>query len=165
MRNMFIFSFVANLILTAATLLLSPARVAIHFGLGGDPNGWAPAYVNALVMSGINTLLFLALFFSPKLIAKMPARWINLPNRDYWLREDNRRVTESLLTEQQYQFGTALFIFLFLIGVLALQANLSTPIRLREDLFLWVFGLFMAYVAYWTVHLMRMFRIPQGARR
>ncbi len=161
MRTAFILSFVANLILTVVSLALGPSRVAIHFGLGGTPNGWAPSHVNALIMAGMNALVFLSLFFSPRLIRTASARWINIPNKEYWLKEKNRSTAESLLSGQMFQFGTVLFAFLFLVGVLALQANLSTPVRFREDIFWWPFGLFMAYVAYWTVNLLRLFRIPK----
>ena len=161
MRTAFILSFVANLILTLVSLALGPSRVAIHFGLGGVPNGWAPAYVNALIMTSMDTLVFLSLFFSPKLIRTTSAKWINIPNKDYWLMDKNRGLAESLFAEQMYRFGMVLFAFLFSVGLLALQANLSIPIRLREDLFWWPFGLFMAYVAYWTVNLLKLFRIPK----
>ncbi len=161
MRTAFILSFVANLILTVVSLVLGPSRVAIHFGLGGAPNGWAPAYVNALIMAGMNAIVFVSLFFSPRLIRTASARWINIPNKEYWLKEENRNRAESVLSGQMCRFGTVLFAYLFMVGVLALQANLSTPVRLREDLFWWPFGLFMAYVAYWTVNLLRSFRIPK----
>jgi hypothetical protein len=65
MRTAFILSFLANLVLAVAALVLSPATVAIHFGYGGEPDGWAPAYVSALIMVGANGVLFLALYFIP----------------------------------------------------------------------------------------------------
>lgn len=164
MRTALIFGYVANLLLSGVALWLSPDRVAIHFGSGGEPNGWAPSYVNALIMGGVNTLLFLALFFTPRLIAGMPVRWISLPHKDYWLNDENRPATVALLSEQQYRFGTAMFAFLFLVGGLTLAANLSTPVRLREDIFWWAFGLIMTYTAYWTIRLMWKFRLPKEAR-
>ena len=165
MRTAFILSYVANLILTLVSLTLCPSRVAIHFGLGGTPNGWAPAHVNALIMTGMDTLIFLSLFFSPKLIRSTSAKWINIPNKDYWLKDENRSTAESLLSGQMFQIGTVMFAFMFMVNLLALQANLSTPVRLREDLFWWAFGLFMAYVGYWTINILRLFRIPTNELR
>ncbi|MGZ3614494.1 MAG: DUF1648 domain-containing protein, partial [Syntrophales bacterium] len=48
MRSVFILVFVANVVLSLFSLVLLPSRVAIHFGVGGMANGWAPSCVNAL---------------------------------------------------------------------------------------------------------------------
>ena len=165
MRILFIVSFGLNLILTIVALVLSPSNVAIHFGAGGHPNDWAPAYVNALIMSGINILTFVSFFFTPHLLRITPSRWINLPNKEYWFRDENKTKMESILTYHMYQFGTLTLMFLFLVGLFALQANLSDPIQFREDLFWWPFGLYMAYTAYWTVKIMLAFRVPKEALR
>ncbi len=58
-----------------------------------------------------------------------------------------------------------LFSQLVTIAVLSLQANLSTPVRLREDLFWWTFGLFMAFTVCWTIRLMTRFKVPTKGLR
>ena len=158
MRTTFIISFVGNLIFIVGVWIFGPSRVAMHFGPGGEPGNWAPACVNALIMSGVLLLLFVPIFFAPRLIRIAP-RWLNGPNKDYWLREENRDRMEAMLTARMYRFGTVTFVFIFLVGLLALQANLSTPVRFREDLFWWPFGVYMAYMAYWTVEIMLAFRV------
>ena len=165
MRIVFIISFVMNLILATVAVIRCPGEVAIHFGAGGDPNGWAPSYVNALIMSGVNILIFVSFFFTPQLMRITPSRWINLPNKDYWLKPENRTRMESMITVHMYEFGIVTFAFMFFVGLLALQANLSNPVRFREDLFWWPFGLFMAYTAYWTVKILLVFRVPREERR
>jgi len=148
------------MILAVAALAFVPSTIAIHFGAGGEPNGWAPAYVNALIMSGVNVLIFVSFFFVPRLIRSTPSQSINLPNKEYWLKEENRGRMEAMLTAHLYRFGTLTFVFMFLVGSLALHANLSNPVRFREDLFWWPFGLYMAYAVYWTVNISLAFRIP-----
>ena len=161
MRTVFVLCYVANLFLALVSLLLCPSTVAIHFGSGGEPNGWAPAHIHALATAGVNTLLFLSLAFAPRLIRKTPAQWINLPNKNYWLKAENRSAAESLLSGQLDLFGSATFALLFATGLLALHANLSAPIRFREDLFWWPFSLFMAFMACWTIRLFATFRVPK----
>ncbi|MBT3255876.1 MAG: DUF1648 domain-containing protein [Deltaproteobacteria bacterium] len=56
MRFIFILAFAANLVLAVISLVLSPSTVAIHFGFGGEPDGWALVYVSALIMAGANGL-------------------------------------------------------------------------------------------------------------
>lgn len=160
MRTVFILTFAANLVLAVVSLALSPPTVAIHFSLGGEPDGWAPAYVSALIMAGANGLLFLSLYFVPYLLRKTPARWVNLPNKDYWLKEENRERMTLLLSHMLYRFGAATFLFMFVVGSLSLKANLSDPVRLREDLFWWPLGMYMLYAVYWVVKIIRVFRVP-----
>jgi hypothetical protein len=161
-RSAFIVSFAVNMILVVVALAMSPREVAIHFGVGGKPDGWAPAYVHALVMSGIHILIFASFFFVPNLLRTTPDRWISLPNREHWLKDENRGRMESILTVQLYQFGTSTLVFMFVVGLLVLHANLSNPVRLREDLFWWAVGFYLAYTAYWTLKTMLAFRKPNG---
>jgi len=165
MRTVFILAFVANLILLAVSVGISPERVAIHFGPGGTPDNWASSHNNALIMTGVHTLVFVSLFFSTKLTRIFPRKYINIPNKDYWIRDENWNKAESILTKEMYLFGTVIFVFMFFVGLLALQANLSTPVKFREDLFWWPFGLFMVFTVYWTIRLMTRFRIPKEELR
>ena len=161
MRNIFIISFIANLILTIVVLIMGPETMAIHFGGGGEPNGWASVRANALIMIGMDALLFVIFFSVPFLMSVTPDRWINLPNKDYWLRDENRPRAMSMLRDEMYKLGTLMFVFMFVVGLLVLQANLSDPVRLREGLFWPPFVLFMAYTDYWTVGIYRIFRVPK----
>jgi len=165
MKTAFILAFVANLLLLAASYAISPERVAIHFGSGGNPDHWAPSHINALLMAGVHTLVFVSLFFSTKLTRIFPRKYINIPNKDYWVQDENWGEAETILTKEMYLFGSVIFVFMFIVGLLSLQANLSTPVKFREDLFWWPFGLFVAYTVYWTIRLMTRFKIPQKELR
>lgn len=161
MRTAFIIGFIANLILALAAFLVSPPNVAVHFALGGKPDAWAPSYVNALIMTAVNALIFLSFAFVNYVTRKVPTRWINIPNRDFWMKEENLPEMHSILSSQMFHMGAATFVLLFFVGLLALQANLSEPIQFREDLFWWPFGLFIAYTVYWTIKTLLVFRIPK----
>jgi hypothetical protein len=162
-RSAFIASFVANLVLAIVSTQVLPERVAIHFGAGGAANGWGSTTANALLMAGVDLLLFCSIYFSPWLIERIPARWISLPNRDYWLTPENKERAVEIIREMMWQFGTALFLFLFFTGLLTISANLSQPVRLNEGLFLSGLVIFLVYTGYWMLALLRAFRIP--ARR
>lgn len=165
MKTAFILTFIANLLLLAVSYAISPERVAIHFGSGGSPDNWAPSHVNALILAGVHTLVFASLFFSTKLMRIFPRKYINIPNKTYWIRDENWSKAESILTKAMYSFGTAIFVFMFILGLLALQANLSTPVMFREDLFWWPFGIFMVFTVCWTIRLMTRFKVPENELR
>jgi hypothetical protein len=161
MRNAFVLGFLANLILTLLSLVVLPDRVAIHFGFGGQPDGWASNLTSTLMMLGVHILVFCSLYFSPRLLTAVPSRWISLPNRGYWLQPERRSQAAATFRRSIWQFGTVLFLFLFVVGLLTLRANLSDPVRLDERLFLISLLIFLAYTTYWTVALLRAFRVPE----
>jgi hypothetical protein len=162
-RLTFIITFIANIVLIVISLIILPSRVAIHFGHYGMPDSWAPNHINALISLGLDTLLFCAMFYSPKLIFIFPKKWINLPHKDYWLTEENIPRTRSLVSSLMWEFGSALFIFLFIAGLFTIHANRSVPVRLNEKLFLVAFILFMVYTVYWCIKFFRAFRVPEKA--
>jgi len=157
----FILSYVANMVLAIASWFVLPAQAAIHFGLGGAPDGWASSRSSTLLMLGMRTIVFCALYVSPRLLMRVPRRWINLPNRDYWLQPAHRVQAVVRLRQHLWHFGTALFVFIFLVGLLTLRANPSDLVRLDERLFLTALGVFLLYTVYWTVSLLRAFRVPK----
>ena len=160
--------FIANVVLSVISPAVLPPRVAVHFGLGGTADSWAPGYVNTLFFIGINTFLFLCFYFTPRLAFRFSAEWINLPNKEYWLRTENKSRTIFMFSSFMWKFGTGLFLFLFFVQLLTIRANLSQPVKLDEELFLSGLIFFMVYSVYWCIKLYRNFRFPKemgNARR
>jgi uncharacterized membrane protein len=165
MRNLFIVTFLANVMLSLVSLVILPDRVAIHFGSGGVPDGWASKQTNTLLMLGVHILVFCALYFSPRLICAVPSKWGSLPNRDFWLSPQRRHLAAEKLTLLVWQFGTAVFLFMLFACLLTIRANRSDPVRLDESLLLTGLVIFLAYTVYWIVALVRAFRVPRAPRR
>jgi len=162
-RLLFIISFIANIILILISFIILPPRVAVHFGLYGMPDNWAPNGLHSLLTLGLDTFLFCAMYYSPRFIFSFPKRWVNIPHKDYWLTEDNIPRAKSLVSSLMWEFGIALFLFLFVAGLFTIHANLSVPVKLNEKLFLVAFILFMVYTVYWCIRFFRAFRIPENA--
>jgi len=161
MRAGFILVFIANVVLSLVSLILLPSRVAIHFGLGGMGDNWVPSYVNTLFFIGTNMFLFVSFYFTPRLVFMFPTKWINLPNKDYWLRLENKARTVAMFSSLMWEFGIALFLFLFVVELLAIEANLSQPVRINEKLLFSALILFLLYTVYWCIKLFRSFRLPR----
>jgi len=160
MRTLLAIVFAANVLLMLVSLAVLPDRVAIHFGPGGAPDSWASKQLNALVFLLLETPLFLLFWFAPSLPLGVPPRFVSLPNKEYWLKEENRPAFKRKFQKLMAQFGTAFFLFFFCIGLLTVQANLSQPVRLREEVFLPILVLFLGYTVGWTIGLFRSFRVP-----
>jgi len=152
--------FVANLALMLVSLLMLPDQVAIHFGAGGRPDGWASKWTHVLLFVLIELPLFALFMLSGRLTLGVPAKWLSLPHKDYWLKPENRAELQARFGALMQEFGCALFGFLLVVGLLTLDANLSEPVRLDENLFLAAFAAYMLYVLYWLVKLVRRLKPP-----
>ena len=164
MRKAFFLSFVVNLVLLGVSLAIGPSQVAISFGFDGSaPNKLEPAHVYASIMGVVNCIVFLTFWFYPTLIRKrwLPEVFINIPNKNYCLSDENREQAALMLSQEMYLIGTVIFIFMFIVELLAFHANLSTPIKMRMDLAWPTFGLFIAFTIYWIIRISRKFKIPE----
>jgi hypothetical protein len=58
------------------------------------------------------------------------------------------------------RIGSVFFMFLFIVGLMTLQANLARGGHLNMTIFWFVFVVVMLYTLSWVVVLRRAFRIP-----
>src|SRR5712675_1010261 len=81
------------LVFLFCTVALLPQRMATHFDINGQPNGWMTRS-SAVLLQGIVGLLLpliiVGIFF---VIRFAPARLINLPHRDFWFAPERRDET------------------------------------------------------------------------
>ena len=161
MRVVFVISFLANLALTVVSVVVLPDRIATHFGAGGMADGWGSKGANALVMGALCSLMFGLFYLSPRLVLMVPPRWVNLPHKQYWLRPENKARAAALLATCMWRFGTAMNVFLFALGVLTIEANLSQPVQLDMRRFTPLLILFLVYTGWWCIGMFRVFRVPQ----
>jgi glycerol uptake facilitator-like aquaporin len=128
---------------------------------GGYADSGGKKEISLLILTGIESILFLVFLYSPLLIKTTPAKWLNLPNKDFWLKEENKPIAINKMENLMYEFGTVFLLLFLLIGILTLDANLSRPARLKEEIFLPFLIIFMVYVVYWCIRLFLAFRIPK----
>ena len=155
----------ANVVVTLASLAVLPEFVAVHFGANGMADNWAPKGGHALWMTGIHIFLFVVFALSPRLVFAFPERWINLPNRHYWLSVERREVTRAKVALFMWSFGVAMFVFLLVTNMLALSANLKAVPQLNLRAFLPALAVLLVFTVWWTIAFFRAFRLPQASAR
>ena len=160
MRKAFLTIFILTILFNILSYIMLPDEVAIHFGREGRGDSRAAKDVNCLLFLGIDILLFLLFWYSPALMMKTPAKWVNLPNKSYWLAEENKPLTRQKMESLMSEFGIAFFIFFFFISILTLDANLSDPVKLNESLFFTGLIIFIVYILYLSIKIYRSFRVP-----
>jgi hypothetical protein len=145
---------------TARLWFLAPAQMASHFNFQGNPDGFMPKLQFfasqiqvAIVVIGLGVLMQL-------LVLITPARWINLPNREYWLIPEHH----DALMENLSSFGFALFGGILLVVQLGFElstyANLHAPVHFSAQIMVPAIAGFMIFSMVLLFLLTRSFRIP-----
>ena len=68
-----------------------PETMASHFGTGGRPDDYMPKVPFFLFLAASAGGSIALVFASAGMLKRLPGRWINIPNREYWLETDERR--------------------------------------------------------------------------
>jgi hypothetical protein len=115
-----------------------PPEVATHFAPGGKPDTFTAKDGFILFYLAFTFFIPALLFAVGSLLARLPARFLNLPNKDYWLAPARRAETIRRLSAGFRTLGLMSGLFLVAVGQLVIRANMQSPPRLDED-GVWVF--------------------------
>ena len=151
--------FLVHLSWTAGQL---PERVASHFNRAGEPNGWMSRANHLRFMVAFGTGLPLFLVAVGLLLPLLPARLINIPNREHWLGPERRRETGRALCTACLWLACLGAGFVTGLNALLSDANVRQPPFLPTAQLLLVVGLFLLGLAGWMVALLRRFRLPKA---
>lgn len=155
-------AFVALLAAAALFELLSglslPPVVASHFAAGGNADGFMPRRVYLGLILALTVGLPLLLVFIHGSVRLIPPRYINLPNREYWLAPERIGETFAFLHSQSMYFAALLAAFLCFVHWLVVRANAVRPPHLPESLFVAGTAAFLVALAIWLWTFLAHFR-------
>ena len=146
------------LIFIAGSASLLPARVASHFGVGGEANGWMSRSADLIFFGGLGLGLPLFFIVLSLVTGLLPARFVNLPHREYWLSPERLAQTRAYISRQMIWMSCLMILFLAGIHYLTILANRATPPHLPMGLLLALTGGFLSGVAVWSIVFFRHFR-------
>ncbi len=157
------FAYAFLLILCVAFILGTaqnlPPVVASHFDLSGTPDATMPRdqFTNLFLAIMVLTSGLMALL--PMLIAKLPPKMINIPNRMYWLAPDRIVETKQILQAYLLIFASKLCCFMAVIFWLIVQAHLHNPPQLSAQYVMAATGVFVLVTILWSLKLSARFKI------
>jgi uncharacterized membrane protein len=152
---------IASAAFIVATVPQLPERVAIHFGNGGQVNGWMyrdQYRVFALILAVAVPLSAAVLLNVVPHLARRP---LNLPHREYWLADVRRRATLATLGAFGCWLGCLLTLLAAGVHYAILQTHLTAPPQLPVPLFGGVLVTFFCGIALWAAALHARFRFPR----
>lgn len=134
--------------------------VSTHFDAFGRPNGFMRKNTFVIFEFALLALILGETLLIPVMIEKLPVRFLNLPNRDFWLAEDRRESTYDSIRTFFELLGIVMVAFFTVVNQMVFRANV-----LRENLPTWLFlavvAAFVAFVIGWVIKLARSFRLPK----
>jgi uncharacterized membrane protein len=146
---------VAFVFATAGSL---PPVVASHFTAGGAANAFMPRATYLRFTVALLVGLPLLIVFFSSLTTILPARFINLPSREYWLAPERKADTLAYLRQHGTRFGIILAIFICFVHWLVVQANAHSPPLFPEFLFFIGMAAFLVGLIAWLGGFIAHFR-------
>jgi len=140
---------------------IDKAIVAAHFNVPGDPNGWQTkqSFFSLYVL-----LLVLGLTLSfglPFLFSRIPARYMNLPNSDFWLAPERRALTLRRMADEFAWLGAATVLLVLVEMQITLSANLSLNPHVEPLGVIVPLGCYLAFAVWWFVRFLQGFSRPR----
>jgi len=151
--------FTAYLVLSYDSL---PERVASHFDIHGQPNGWMSRQTCVGFTVGIGVFLPALVVGQMVFANRIPVSFVNLPHRDYWLAPERRKSTSALLLVYGLWFACLAVLFATGMHWCIVQANTTGgPSHLDYPGFFLVVGGFLFGTLIWIGLLLLHFRRPR----
>ena len=153
--------FILVVLFNLFSYFILPDNVAIHFGRSGAPDSWMSKGAHILIFMVLMAVLYGSFALAPRLLDGVQAKYISLPNRDFWLLDENRPEAVRRVGNIMYTFGVATGLLMLGVLILLVAANLSDPVRMDGGIFFVMFISYIAYTAWWLVRVFTAFRIPK----
>ncbi len=139
-----------------------PQRVAIHFDLSGHVNGWMNSSDYLVFIGMLPGAIAAFLMILGRLTQVMPARFVNIPRRDYWLAPERRVTTATFLVGQLLWLSCLMTCFFAGLHYLTIDANRVSPPSLAAGPLMGLVIAFMLALIIWiTQLLMRMGNVKE----
>lgn len=105
-----------------------PDRVAVHFGIAGQPDNWVDK--NGYLAFEFGLLSFLTLIFLgiAESIKKLPTELFNIPNKDYWLKYEREQETRHSIKNLLYWVGSITLLLLIYMNHKLVEVNIRDSI-------------------------------------
>ena len=164
MRILLIVTCLANIAFAFGSIPWMPERMAIRFAFDGTPSGFMSPVVSGVMMSV--TVCFVAViilgvsFFASFVATHMP-EFVNVPNRDYWMSEENRQKTVRRICSHAELIGVSTMLFILLVQWELFNANQMVPPKLEGSNVHIAVGVLLAVIAIDTVRMLLSFRLPK----
>ena len=121
-----------------------PETIAAHYNIKNEPDAWMSKQTSFVIHFA--TMVILAVMFSCIIyfVPKLPKTMINLPNKDYWLNENNREETFAVFRRFMFWLGSITMGFLSLVIQEVYNTNIAGKSKLTFAI--WIYLAIMLFM-------------------
>lgn len=153
----FFILYAAYVAMVLATINTLPERVATHFGFEGRADGWMSRSGYRIFEIAFPLGIALILMGTSALVRSFPAKYVNLPRKDFWLVPERRALTASIIRSRMTWLACLMTLFFGGLHVLTLEANRVQPPQLPMGGLLMVVMFFLISLMIWVILLLMRF--------
>jgi len=157
-RIAFLLAALAPVVLGAAYYGDLPQRMAVHFDIAGNPDGWGGKSGFVIAMAVVHLILLASFALPAFLMRRLPDEWINMPHKDYWLAPERRAETMAGVERSLLWLGVMTMALIAVLLWETFETNLGR--RSGLQLGLWALGAYLFAVIAWCIALFRSYRRP-----
>ncbi|HEX3856600.1 MAG TPA: DUF1648 domain-containing protein [Verrucomicrobiae bacterium] len=153
----FAFLLIGYVIFISCTVPLLPPRVASHFDINGQPNGWMSRSSAAIfqgVIGLVLSLIIVAGFYAARFASEQK---INMPRRDFWFAPERRGETCAYLLRQGLWLASMEIGLQCVVWYQLVESNDMKIPHLSSFGFLAALGVFGIAMITWIFKLFRHF--------
>jgi len=134
-----------------------PSKVATHFNVNNEPDGWMTRNAYALMILALLIIIPIVISAGISVLSKKFPHLLSVPNGDYWLAP--RRLNDSLdfLAAHGHRLGRLFIVLMTGLHFIVLVAHRAEPPVLPQS---WLLALLLGFVfslAMWVLALYRRF--------
>jgi uncharacterized membrane protein len=139
-----------------------PDTMGSHYGMSGRADSYMSKEGFFLFMALVGGGTLVAVFGSAALIRRLPPSLINIPNRNYWFANDERReIAIGRISELMGGMGVATAALLAVATELVLRANIHRT-NFDNSTFMVVMVAYMGYAVYVLIRKLRLLEVPDA---
>ena len=120
-----------------------PERVHAHFPSWLHIGMEGPMWIFVAISGSIPALIAITALISIRLIKRQPDKFVQIPNRDYWLSPERRELTLDSIVSRIYLLGAIKFVADAVFIYAAVRANLAGTSELNPRLLFFLAGGFI----------------------
>ena len=139
-----------------------PERVASHFDMRGEVDGWMSPTAFVIAFAAVELLIAGVFLAIGEMVRRISVRFVNLPNAAHWLAPEREGDTRRAIERDLLILGAGTLLLI----LCAVQESYRVSTGSASGLRFWpVFGAYFVLVGVWVVwfHL-RYARVPRHER-
>ena len=136
-----------------------PPLLASHFGADGTPDGMSQKTEFFVMYGLVMVFVLISLLGSVLLMEKIPVKYLNLPNKDYWLSSGKLPQAREKMSLAMWWMCAATMLLSTATLELVLQANLNRA-PINSGVMWTLMGAYLIFSLGWVVKLLTAFTPP-----